>query len=342
MRLHAFLSSRPARAGLAAAGLALLLASGARALPMTGSWGVDFRAGSQSIWGPGGSSADFGASGSVGGSVFAASYDTGASTGTVAGNVRGTVHGSWNDQLAAPGIATVGLRYAGGSSRLDTALGANLDVTADINVSVPLVGSVSESFCLYCKDYDLDTAITFTSNLGTQRSATGSFTGVGVGPNLIVAGGSVNIDVAQDVKFTPTGVTGLLRATNQDTGSVRSVGFDLADAVGTSFLDLDLSLDEAGIWDVSLLDLDLANRFLTTFGLDLNIELWWDLLVAGDSTTIPVSGVDLFDSPTFGLDFGSLSPIAAFSIEVVPEPGVSLLLAAGLAGLVRFGRRRGA
>lgn len=341
MRLTTLRPPRRLASGLAATGLALLLASGATALPMTGSWGVDFRANSQSLWGPGGSKADFGASGSLSAGAFGLSYDAGASTGTVSGNVRGTVQASWDDQLAAPGTATVGLRYQGGSSRLSTALGAHLDVTADVSVSVPLVGSVDESFCLFCKDYDLDTSITFNSSLGTQRTGTGSFTGVGFGPNLLVAGGSVDVDVAQDVKFTPTGVTGLLRATNQSTGSVRGVGFDLADAIGTSFLDLDLDLDETGIWDVSLVDLDLVNRFLTTFGLDLNATVWWDLILAGDSKTWNLAGIDLFDSPTFGLDFGKLSPIAAFQIAVVPEPGTLLLLGAGVLGLVRFGRQRG-
>lgn len=325
---------------LTAAGLLLGLVADAAATPATRSFAADFRANSQSLFGPGRSASSFGADGSLGSGVFGLSYDASASSGTVSGNVRGTVQASFDDQLAAPGTAQVGLRYQGGQSRLESALGARVDVTADVSVSIPFVGSVDESFCLYCRGYDLDQAITFTSALGTNRSGTGSFSAVGFGPNLLVAGGSVDLEVTQDVDFTPTAVTGLLRATNQDTGSVRSAAFSLTGALGTSFLGLELDLDEVGTWDVMLLDLDLSSRFSTTFGLALSATVWWDLLVADDSKTFTAASIDLFDSPTFGLDFAALPPLPAFSITVVPEPGTLGLLAMGLAGLARAGRQR--
>lgn len=111
----------------------------------------------------------------------------------------------------------------------------------------------------------------------------------------------------------------------------------------TSFLDV--ALDLIGDWEFSFADIDVDNTFSTTFGagLEARAEVGcvpifgcvaeWETDFGGD--------IDLFDSPQFGLDFGSVDPTGGFSITVIPEPTTGLLLALGLGGLSMVGRRQG-
>jgi hypothetical protein len=318
----------------AASVLALGTPLGALAATLTTSHALAFSSGTQSLWGPGGSTANFRKSGSASftvpviGPTLGAGYLATASAGTVSGNANATLSASYDDVLAAPGSANVRLQLAGLSGNVGTNLGARFDVTGFVH-DIPFYGPWD--FCIACNNYQLDTSITL-GGMGTQRTGTDSFALVGVGPDILVASAQLNLNVNQTARFTPTNLTGTLSYTHRDTGSTRSLAFTLS-----SVIDLLPQLDLLGVWDFSFSGLDLHDTFSTTIGSNLSV----DIDVAGVvSHSFPFGNVPLLNTPTFELDFASVSPFQSFSIFVVPEPGSLLLFAAGATGLLGVGRRR--
>jgi len=326
-----------ARAGLCHASVALLLAlaSPAHATPMTFSRALQFNTGTQSLWGPGGSTASFGASGSASvwippfGPTVGAGYSAGASAGTVSGTLRGSLSASYDDMLSLPGTTSIDLGFAGVSGNVQSHLGANFDVTGFIH-DVPFYGPWN--FCLYCADYALDTSITLAPTLGTQRTGTDSFGVAGVGPDIVVASAQLTLNANQTARFTPNAVQGTMTYTHRDSGLTRSLLFSLS-----SVSVLDPILDLLGEWDFVFSGLDVTNSFSSTIGANLSIDV---SAIGLFSESFPFANVSLLNTPSFGLDFAALAPIAAFSITVVPEPGTLLLLGLGLGGLAASSRRR--
>ncbi len=311
-----------------------LLASSAWASPMSFSSGLGFATGTQSLWGPGGSKASFGAASSAAATIagvrVGAAYDVGASAGTATASLSGTLSAQYEDTLALPGVTRIDVGFAGTSANVKTHLGAHADVTGFVH-DVPLFGPWD--FCFYCQDWSLDTNITFAPTFGVQRSASDSFAVAGVGPDIALASAKLSMNANQTSFFTPSALTGLLTYRHRDTGTLRTASLSLA---GLGFVDVDLDLP--GIWDFAFLDLDIANVFSTKIGMNLSADL--DCCFGAVSKTFPFGNVSLLDTPSFGLDFGALSPGGGFSIAVIPEPGTALLLAVGLGGLAGFGRPR--
>jgi hypothetical protein len=326
-----------ARAGLChfSAALLLLLASPAFATPMTFARTLQFNTGTQSLWGPGGSTASFGASGSASlwippfGPTVGVGYSAGASAGTVSGTLRGSLSASYDDMLSLPGTTSIDLGFAGVSGNVQSHLGAGFDVTGYVH-DILFYGPWD--FCLYCADYALDTSITLAPTLGTQRTGADSFAVAGVGPDIGVASAQLTLNANQTARFTPNSVTGAMTYTHRESGVERSLLFALS-----SVSVLDPLLDLPGTWDFAFSNLDVASSFSSTIGANLSIDV---SVIGLFSENFPFANVSLLNTPSFALDFATLAPIAAFSITVVPEPGTLLLLGVGLGGLAAAGRRR--
>jgi hypothetical protein len=325
------------------ASLGLMLAAAAPGGAATFSQGLTFSAGSQSLWGPGGSSASFAASGSAGipatflTPAVGAGYSLSASTGSVSGNLSGSLSASYPDRLAAPGTANLSLGFAITGGSVQSRLGARANVTGYIH-DVPFFGPWN--FCIYCANYALDTNILLSgASFGSQRSDGDRFDLLGVGPDLTVLGATVakaqvTLGIDQTARFTPRTVFGDLVYTHRETGLQRLLSFDVVTAPT-----FDVHLDLPGIWDFGFLDVDLDNRFSTSIGGSLAIDV---ALLGVISERFAFANLNLLNTPSFGLDFGSRTVSSAFSIEVVPEPSTALLLGAGLAGLAISGRSRSA
>ena len=313
---------------------ALLASASAHATPATAMQSVSFSTGTQSLWGPGRGTASFGASGSA--SVPATfftpevgvGYSFGASSGTAVASVGGNVAASYDDHLSAPGTASIQLSYAPTSGSFSTNLGASASLTGFVH-DVPFFGPWD--FCIYCQNWSLQTGSSATPGFGTTRSGTDAVSVAGVGPNIGVASATLNLNATQQSNLRLDSLRGVLRATNQTTGTTHLTPFTGA---GSSLVGV--TLDENGVWDFSLLSLDLGNTFWSTMGAGFS----FDIDVFGViSESFPFANVPLLSTGGFELDFAERTVTNLFSITV-PEPGTALLLASGLLGLLVFQPRR--
>lgn len=334
-------AGRPSAGRLVASllGTALILALPglAAASPMTFSQGLSFNAPTQSIWGPGQSSAAFGISGHTPNVNLVVAdarvqWSFGASTGTVNANVKGGLTASYDDSLAAPGSTpiTVGFNPTTGSYHSD--LGAHADLQVYFS-NLPL-GIQNQTLCLFCKDYQLSPSKSFAPTFGTTQNANASFAAASLGVSAVVAGVDANLNVTQQAHFQPNGIHGVLQYTNETTGTTHTSNVVLNSAMATSVLDV--NLDQPGKWDFSFTGLTLDNTWWSTFGASITADAWYNYLFNSGSVTIPIAALPLFSSSQFALNFGQLAT-SSFSINVVPEPGTLLLLGAGLLGLFLVG-----
>jgi hypothetical protein len=293
---------------------------------------VGFSTGTQSLWGPGGSTASFGNSGNVSvfvppfGPTVGAGYSAGASSGTASASLNGTLRAGYESEVLR-GTTPIRVDFLGSTSSFRTDLGAHFDVTGFVH-DVPFVGPWD--FCLYCADWQLDPSRSFTPVFGQTVTASDSFGVAGVGPNIGVASAQLTLNANQTASFRPTALAGTLAYAHRESGLARAIPFSLS---GVSVLDA--LLDVPGTWDFTFLGLDIRNVFSSVIGANLAIEL----SAVGLSWDFPFANVSLLNTPSFELNFASLAPISAFSITV-PEPSTLLLMSLGLGGLLLAGRRQ--
>jgi len=288
---------------------------------------LDFKAGSQSVWGPGRSSASLDEGGDVSVPIFGvdvgAGFNVDASTGTISGNYRGDlrlVGGATHD--LASGLYALDSSFDATSGTLSTRFGASIDVYA-------FAGSFQLSFPGFPKGNNLNTSGNVNVELGSNKSFSGSSPFDLDALDVGVASVGATLRVTQGSNFRPTSIAGTLRAVHGATGTTLSRSYTIGDAIG-----LDLGL--AGDWALSLDDLRLNNVYNT--GFDGAIGGFATFL--GGRAELTTKNFDLFDSRSFALSFGRLDWSNAYTVTVVdstpsgpapvPEPGTWALF--GIAG----------
>lgn len=341
------------RLGVTAALTAGLVSASAHAVPVSGSVNVDFDTGTESLFGPGGSAVGFETSGSVGDSNLGFTYDISASSGSVdSARFDGRINYAYENDVYVDDNDRVSFSFFGDTN------GGNFETTfgASIETKYRILGFTD---CIYCAGATLDTNDNFRPRLDTTFSDSDRETvsGVEVGPNIGVASATagVDLDVTQRSNFNASGISGTLRATNRDTGTSQDMGFDI---LNNGVASLDLGLDEAGLWDISLRNLTLDHEFWSSFTATLTPFVQYTIgafcgdpgddsdnsvLCGGDGRADwDLANLSLGSTDRFALGFNRLN-LNPFSINVLPPaavPAPATLGLLGLAGLVLLRRRQ--
>jgi hypothetical protein len=296
---------------------------------------LDFSA-SQSLW-QGGPSAGFDVSGSFGGSA-GISYEAVADLGTVAASVNGLLEVQHPDVLPPNTAASINFQYVGDfdGGSLASMFGANVSVEAFIPcvLFIPFTDICvhPRTISLLDAGFLLNPETGFTPAIGSPAMVGDVDNAIGIGPNIDLGigelGAEVNVDLAQSIALTPTGIDGLLRYENRDTGITRTMPFTL-DA--DSIVELTTDALGVGLWDFAILDLGLDNEFRNDINLDIRPTINY-IIDEWPPPGSPLFSVGLLDE-TFALDFGAFSVVDAFTVQVIPEPGRLLLVGAALVAL---------
>jgi PEP-CTERM motif len=338
--------------------IAVVFAGNVEAALIATSQVLDFEAGKQSLWGPSGLAASFHAEGGVGNSTLGFNYAAQASTGTVEdASFAGLLNYVYEDSplLGDASVVQFNFTGGGGGGLFDTLFG--LSLTTEYRI-------LGGEGCIYCRGAALDINKSFTPALDTSFSGSDTATPAtaDVGPNIGVAEATAGVDI--DVKQTSTlrgnGISGQVTAVNRDTGDTRALALDIAD---NGVFGVDLGLDVAGLWDVTLSSLTLDNSFFSAFWVSFVPFVQYTIgLGCGDPGTNSDNGllcggdgraawnlpnIPLGSTDTFALTFNQLN-LRPFTIDVldstapvqVPEPSSLLLLAGGLCALCLVRRRQ--
>ena len=303
---------------------------------------LDFEAQNQSFWGAGSSSASFGSSGSWGLGPFDFSYDIGASTGTVSAQFGGNLLVDYAPTVYRYNAPSLDLNFLGdiGGGQIKSDLGAWANARA-------------LGFDILDFDYGLNINQNFTPQIDTKVSASDSDTIAGKEVNVIVAKIGVNFDIEQTDNFEVNSIDGLLGYSLRGSGVANSTPFSLDNSAGLS---IDLGLDAVGVWDIWFMDMTVDNTFSTLFdaslvlyeehidGIKICKKCKWGICIKipcgidYDRNETELASINVYDGDPFSLNFNSISNTitSGFSIRVVPEPPVILLLLIGVLGLNKY------
>lgn len=335
------------------------VAARAHAVPiaLSSDFALDYSA-SQSLW-QGGPSFGLDSSGRTSGSV-GAYYSVQADTGTVNATQNGTLRASYSSETVAGNATNIALQFVGDSMGgfVESRFGASaeagvfVDISGCLGVTTPLGCAgipydINQDIALISEGLFLNPNSTHTPVIDTMRSASDAALAVGVGGLDVVIGtigATMNLDLTQNIDFTPTGLTGMATYRNVDTGETGTSAFSIPTS-GAATLSLDLA---PGTWDVSFADVMLSNSFHNR--IDLGLRPAVDYIVG----SWPPVGHDLLSfallNQTFGLSFNEIQDAGTIRVSVVegqgttavPEPGTLALCGLGLLSLVFVRRGRAA
>ena len=287
--------------------------------------------GSETLWqGSGIPTAGFDESFTTGGAVGIKGRAV-ANTGTAAATVGGSISATF-DEVVNSGSTAIKLNFNGGSSKVSSDFGASASLDAFVDA-----GILDVEFGLAGVGAFLEPERNFTANLGSSSgnasdqeevTSVGSLDVFGVGR----LGASVDLDFRQTISLKPTTIDGILAGVHRGTGTLVTQGFSMG---STDMTTVNLSLFEPGMWDFSILDVDLFSTFYNTASLVLEPTINY---IIGD-WSIASFNVPLITN-SFALDFNTLERRNLFSILVTPVPAAIWLFGTALIGLVGFARRR--
>ncbi len=280
---------------------------------------------------------------SVLGNTLGIEYGASANTGTVNAGVNGSIRATYDDVINGSST-NVALNYLGGLSSLSSAFGANAFVDAFVNVTIPIPFlpdfPINATVNILDEGFFLAPSRTFNANLGVGVSDTDQDTAAAPAVTIVpvpvlddVAAG-VDLDIRQTIRLTPNSLDGILRGVNRSNGNVVAQGFGIG---ASDFTSVALAGLDAGIWDFSILDIDLFGLFRNDVSMVINpfitLPVFSDFR-PGTLATIPLFGQE------FGLDFNTLTRNNVFSILVTPIPAAIWLFGTALLGFIGMSRRR--
>lgn len=267
-----------------------------------------------------------------------------ANTGTATAAVNGSLAATYDEKIKVGSSTNVALNFIGSGSTVASAFGAEAAIGAFVNACVVpniftggCITRVNESFDLAGVGASLQPERAFNANIGANSgnaSDQQEVTSVGALDLGIIGrlGASVDLDFRQTISLTPTTMDGILQGVNRGNGNVITQAFAIgaSDMANLSFAGLG-----TGIWDFSILDLDLFGRFYNTASLVLEPTINYII----DSTVIASLTVPLITN-SFLMDFNTLGSRNLFSVIVTPIPAAVWLFGTALLGFVGFARRR--
>lgn len=255
-----------------------------------------------------------------------------ANTGTAAATVRGSLSATYDEHIGSSGSTSVKLNFSGGSSNVSSDFGASASLDAFVDV-----GILDVEFGLVGVGAFLEPSRNFTSNLGNSSGNASDQEEVGSVGSLDVfgvgrLGASVDLDFRQTISLRPNTIDGILAGVNRDTGSTIARAFTIG---STDMTDVSLSGLDLGLWDFSILDLDLLSTFTNTASLVLEPTINYII----GNWSIASFNVPLITN-SFTLDLDTTDRRDVFSILVTPIPAAVWLFGTALIGLIGVSRRR--
>lgn len=158
-----------------------------------------------------------------------AQYSVKANAGTVSGNVEGMITAQYDDRLAKPGQTKMYLNYSGltNESKISTSFAATLSGKGIFKVDLPwwvnVMGVTDLDYALSMGFFEksIETNTDFTTGLNHMAVGRDTEKILPFNFDLGVIGAKIDLDLKQDVYFTPETIMGTVTYTHMETQTRR-------------------------------------------------------------------------------------------------------------------------